>query len=164
MDTMDPNNWFWRPGELLLAGAFKWNGFWPFVGDSADLLNFLRGCLLDQGMGLVRDESIEQIMFALGGVPEGEISAGLAKVGFSEPLFFKGLYTTLQDRYNVHRGTSCCTRIRLVHLCPRIASRFGTPLSGTGIVSDIAGTPRFTLLAEINTRRMLGYPQTLRWK
>jgi len=105
--NVDSDEWFWRPAELLLVGAFKWNGFRPFVGDPADLLHFLRRCLLDQENGLVRDEPIEQIMFALGGAPEDEISAGLARVDFSEPLFFKGLCHALRKGapYRLRRAT-----------------------------------------------------------
>ena len=65
--TVDSDNWFWHPAELLLVSAFKWNQFRPFVEDPAGLLDFLWRCLLDQEKGLVRDQPIEQIMFALGG-------------------------------------------------------------------------------------------------
>jgi len=105
--AVDSDNWFWRPAELLLVGAFKWNGFRPFVEDPEGLLEFLRRCLLDQERGLARDQPIEQIMFALGGAPEGEISAGLAGVDFSEPLFFNGLCHALRKDapYRLRRGT-----------------------------------------------------------
>jgi len=65
--TTNSDNWFWRPAELLLVGAFKWNRFRSFFGDPADLLNSSRRCFLDQENGLLRDEPIGQIIFALGG-------------------------------------------------------------------------------------------------
>lgn len=105
--TADSDNWFWRPAELSLVGAFKWNGFRPFVGDPTDLLCFLRRCLLDQKDGHVRDGPIEQIMFALGGAPAEEISEGLAKFTFAEPLFFNGLCHALRNGapYRLRRAT-----------------------------------------------------------
>jgi hypothetical protein len=105
--AVDSDDWFWRPAELLLVGAFKWNGFRPVVGDPTDLLDFLRRCLLDQEKGLVRDNPIEQIMFALGGAPADEISEGLAKVDFTEALFFNGLCHALRKGapYRLRRAT-----------------------------------------------------------
>jgi len=104
---VDSDNWFWRPAELSLVGAFKWNGFRPLVGDPTDLLHFLRRCLLDQKAGLARDCPIEQIMFALGGAPADEISEGLGKFNFTEPLLFNGLCHALRKDapYRLRRAT-----------------------------------------------------------
>lgn len=104
---VDSDNWFWRPAELLLTGAFKWNGFRPFVGDPTDLLHFLRRCFEDQMAHIARDGPIEQIMFALGGAPADEISEGLEKFSFTEPLFFNGLCHALRKDapYRLRRAT-----------------------------------------------------------
>lgn len=69
--------------------------------------DFLRRCFLDQEMGHVRDKPIEQLMFALGGAPENEISAGLARVDFSGPPFFNGLCRALRNGvpYRLRRAT-----------------------------------------------------------
>ena len=90
------DDWLWRPAELSLIGAFKWDMFRPVVKDVAPFVYFLRRCLLEQEDGLVRDEPIEQIMHAIAGAPADEISEGLARVDFTESSLFNGICYALR--------------------------------------------------------------------
>lgn len=102
--TVDPDDWLWRPAELLMVGAFKWQMDPPSVEDSEGLVYFLRRCLSEQEKGVVQDEPIERIMLALGGVAAGEIGGGLA---FTEPPFLNGIYYALREDapYLLRRAT-----------------------------------------------------------
>ena len=105
--TVESDNLLWHPAELLVIGAFKWHMKPPFVGDPAELVHFLRHCLLEQENGLDRDQPIERIMLALGGATADEIGEGLAKIDFTEPLFLKGICHALRKEapYRLRRAT-----------------------------------------------------------
>jgi hypothetical protein len=49
MDTVGLDDWFWRPAELSLLGAFQWDTPRPIVGDPAPLLRFLEHSLSERG-------------------------------------------------------------------------------------------------------------------
>jgi hypothetical protein len=107
MAAVESDNWLWKPAELLMVGAFKWNAELPPVGDPAELVDLLRHCLLEQeAQGLVRDEPIEHIMLALGGATD-KIGEGLARVDFTEPLFINGICHALRKDapYRLRRAT-----------------------------------------------------------
>ena len=97
VDTVDSDNWLWCPAELSLIGAFKWKIARPYVGDPAPLVRFLAHCLSEQEKGAVLDVPVERIMLALAGAPVGVIRAGIAKVDFTEPLFFNGICHALRN-------------------------------------------------------------------
>jgi len=107
MTTVESDDWLWCPAGLLLIGAFKWHMKPPFVGDPAELVHFLRRCLLEQEKGLVQDEPIERIMLALGGASADELGEGLTRVDFAEPLFLNGICYALRKNapYRLRRAT-----------------------------------------------------------
>ena len=107
MASVESDNWLWHPAELLMLGAFKWHMEPPFVGDPADLVHFLRHCLLERERGLVRDEAIERIMLALAGATADELGGGLSRVDFTEPLFLNGICHALRRDapYRLRRAT-----------------------------------------------------------
>lgn len=107
MGTVESDDWLWRPVELLMFGAFKWHMEPPSTGDPAELVRFLRHCLLERESGLVRDEPIERIMLALAGATADELGGGLEKVDFTEPLFFDGICHALEKEapYRLRRAT-----------------------------------------------------------
>ena len=90
------DSWLWEPAELLLTSAFKWDMIRPAIKDPTPFVEFLRRCLLEQANGLPRDEPIEQIMHAIAAAPADEISEGLGRVDFTEPLFFNGICHALR--------------------------------------------------------------------
>jgi len=169
--NLDSDNWFRRPAELLLVGAFKWDGFRPFVGDPTDLLHFLRRCLLDQEGGLVRDELIEQIMFALGEAPGDEVGEGLAKLDFTEPLFFNGLCHALRNDapHRLRRATVTFLR----HLDTQLFGTNGTFTEGraTKLVSrwstsvyESLKTSKQPLLVRASLTTLLGLLDSPFWR
>ena len=97
MDTVDSDNWLWRPAELSLIGAFKWKTPRPHVGDPASLVRFLAHCLSEQGKGIVLDAPVERIMLAIAGAPAEVINEGIARVDFTQPLFFDGICHALRN-------------------------------------------------------------------
>jgi len=107
MATVESDDWLWRPAELLMFGAFKWHMQPPFVGDPAELVGFLRHCLLEQERGIVRDGPIERAMLALAGASADELGGGLSGVDFTEPLFFNGICNALRKDapYRLRRAT-----------------------------------------------------------
>ena len=108
MDTVDSDDWLWGPAELSLIGAFKWKTTRPLVGDSASLLRFLAHCFSEeQGKGTVMDIPVERVMLALAGAPTEVINDGLARVDFTQPLFFNGICHALRDGapYRLRRAT-----------------------------------------------------------
>ena len=107
MTSAESDDRLWRPAELLLVGAFKWHVKPPFVGDPTDLVHLLRHCLLEQQMGLVRDEPIERIMLALGGATVDELIEGLTRIDFTEPLLLNGICHALRKDapYRLRRAT-----------------------------------------------------------
>lgn len=107
MTTVDSDDWLWDPAELSLIGAFKWKSTRPFVGDPASLLRFLTRSLSEQENGAVQDVPVERVMLALAGAPAEVISEGLAKVDFTQPLFFDGICHALRDDapYRLRRAT-----------------------------------------------------------
>jgi len=86
----------WHPAELSLAAAFKWDIVRPVVKDTEPFLCFLRRCLLKQEGGFLRDEPIEYVMHAIATATAEEVSEGLARVDFTEPLFFDGICHALR--------------------------------------------------------------------
>ena len=112
MNTVDSDNWFWRPAELLLIGAFKWGITRPAIGDPAPLMRFLAHCLSEQEQGVVLDVPVERIMLALAGAPAGVIGAGIAKVDFTEPLFFDGICHALRNGAPYLLGRATVTFLR----------------------------------------------------
>ena len=86
----------WRPAGLSLAGAFKWDMVRPVVKDTVPFMCFLRRCLSEQEGGLPRDEPIEYVIHAIAAAPADEVSEGLARVDFTEPLFFDGICHALR--------------------------------------------------------------------
>lgn len=86
----------WDPAGLSLAGAFKWDMVRPVVKDTAPFMCFLRRCLSEQEEGLPRDKPIEYVMHAIAAAPADEVSEGLARVDFTEPLFFNGICRALR--------------------------------------------------------------------
>ena len=107
MVNVESNVWLWRPAELLLFGAFKWHMEPPPIGDPADLMHFLKHCLLEQKRGLDQDEPIERIMLALGGATADELGNGLESFDFTEPLFLDGICHALRKGapYQLRRAT-----------------------------------------------------------
>jgi len=107
MDTVDSDDWLWGPAELSLIGAFKWKTTRPDIGDPASLVRFLARCFSEQEKGIVQDVPLERVMLALAGAPAKVISEGLARVDFTQPLFFDGICRALQNGapYLLRRAT-----------------------------------------------------------
>lgn len=107
MTTVDSDDSLWGPAELSLLGAFKWKTTRPFVGDPMSLLRFLTRCLSEQGEGAVQYVPVERVMLALAGAPAQVISDGLARVDFTQPLFFDGICHALSNDapYRLRRAT-----------------------------------------------------------
>ena len=107
MAAVDSDDWLWRPAELSLIGAFQWKTPRPHVGDPASLVRFLEHCLLEYEKGIPVDSTIERIMLALAGAPAEVISEGIARVDFTQPLFFNGICHGLRNGapYLLRRAT-----------------------------------------------------------
>ena len=106
-NVTEPDSWLWRPAELLMVGAFKWQMEPLFIGDPAELVNFLRHCLSEQGRGHNRDEPIERIMLALAGATVDKLGDGLTRIDFTEPLLLNGIRDALREEapYRLRRAT-----------------------------------------------------------
>ena len=107
MDTVDSDDWLWAPAKLSLIGAFKWETTRPDVGDPALLVRFLARCFSEQERGIAQGVSLERVMLALAGAPAKVVGGGLARVDFTQPLFFDGICRALQDGvpYLLRRAT-----------------------------------------------------------
>lgn len=101
------DHWLWGPAELSLIGAFKWKTTRPFVGDPKSLVRFLARCFSKQENGAEQDVPVERVMLALAGAPAEVIGEGLARVDFTQPLFFNGICCALRNDapYRLRRAT-----------------------------------------------------------
>ena len=107
MGKAESHSWLWLPTGLLLFGAFKWGMEPPHTGDPAELVHFLKHCLLEQEGGSVQDEPIERVVLALGGATADELGGGLERVDFTQPVFFNGISHALRRGapYELRRAT-----------------------------------------------------------
>ena len=107
MANVESDDWLWRPAELSLIGAFQWGIPRPHVGDPASLIRFLEHCLIEQARDIGVDDSVERTMLALAGAPAEVVGDGIARVDFTQPLFFNGICHALRNGapYPLRRAT-----------------------------------------------------------
>ena len=118
MANVDSDNRLWHLAELSLIGAFQWEfPTQPHVGDPAELMRFLEHCLLEREAGNV-DLPLERVYLALADTPSEVIDEGIARVDFTQPLFFNGICRALR------KGEPYLLRRAAVLFLPHLDTQF----------------------------------------
>jgi hypothetical protein len=115
MANVNLDNWLWRPAELSLSCAFKWDTSRPLIGNPASLVHFLEHCLSEQGRDIVVNLPVDRVMLALADAPSEAMSKELT-IDFTRPLFFNRICQCLALRDDVPHLLRRATITFLPHL------------------------------------------------